>query len=89
MHQYAVPFALLLIIVVAATLWARPRIRRVHSVTLENGAVVVETSSDGRPANPYRTHTYIPLARSVIHVSAALLVLIAVAAAVFWGFARP
>src|SRR5688572_28215776 len=63
----------------AAAIAAAPWIRCVHSVTVEGRLIIFETSSDGSPANPSRTHTGISFVNVAILASAAALLLLGVA----------
>jgi hypothetical protein len=90
--KYLAVVIVLATLVLAAALGVRHWLRRVRSVAIEGGAVVVETSSDGRLANPYRENYYIPLAIAaplgfvvVVIVAAAFT---AIGVALVWVFSK-
>jgi hypothetical protein len=63
------------LLVVGAAIVVSPWVKRVHSVAIEDGQIVLETSPDGRLANPNRTHFAVSLSSAAILGAVVMLLL--------------
>ena len=61
-----------------------PWLRRIHSVQVEGGVIVLEESPDGRLANPYRTYTKVSIPMAISIGAMFLALIVAVVALLSW-----
>jgi hypothetical protein len=77
-----------MLLIVATVVLSKSWLRRIHSITIQNRNVLIETSPDGRLANPYRNMTSIPMSYAIVALTAALAMLITVGVALYLGSFR-
>ena len=67
---------------------AIPWLRCIHSITIQNGVVEIETSPDGRLANPYRDTMFVSLKTVVILGIEVAVISGGVVGMLYWVFRR-